>query len=332
MDQIINLQKSLFEQIKKKISPNLTLVHEISEILEQSYDSTYRRIRGDQLLNFDELMRLCAHYGVSVDSLINENSQSITFDSFLLEPEKFRFIDWLDFILKDMTLIKEAPEKKIIYTAKDPPIYNYFVIPEIISFKAFFWEKTVFNFPEYKDKKFSFVFDPEIISKGSQIARLATKVPTIEIWNEGTILLTLKQIEYYWVAGMFQSKDDINRLLDKVEEWILHIRSQAEYGFKFLYGETPDGIENTYVLYENEVVLNDNVILVDLGGRMAVYLAINSLNVIRTMNRRYCENVSNYINGIILRSTLISSSAEKERNRFFNKHLNLLAELRKRID
>ena len=332
MNQLISIQKELFEQIKQLVSPNLTLVHEVSEILGQSYDSAYRRIRGDQFLTFDELLKLCSHYGISIDRLYTGDKSHITFEGFLFESGKFRFKEWLDFVLRDMTIIKEALEKRIVYLAKDPPIYHYFVIPEIISFKVFLWEKTMFNFPDYKDKKYSFdALEPEILSKCCQVSKLATKVPTIEIWNEGTISLTLRQIEYYWIAGIFQTKNDANLLLDKVEEWILHMRRQAEYGFKFLYGETPDGIENSYILYENEVVLNDNVILVDLVERMAVYLAINSLNVIKTTNRRYCENVRDYINGIILRSNMITSSAEKERNRFFNKHLNLLAELRKRI-
>lgn len=332
MDQFFSMQKSLFEQIKQRISPNLTLVHEVSEILGQSYDSAYRRIRGDQYLTFDELLKLSAHYGISIDRLHSGDGGSIAFDSFLLEPGKFRFKDWLNFVLKDMSIIQKSPEKKIIYSAKDPPIYHYFIIPEIIAFKVFFWEKTVFNFPDYKDKKFTFdSLDPEILVKGRQVSKLATVVPTVEVWNEGTILLTLKQIEYYWVAGIFQSKDDVNHLLDKVEEWILHMRRQAEYGFKFLIDEPQNGIENSYLLYENDVILNDNAIYVDLGERMAVYLAINSLNVIKTTHKGYCENVRNYLTGIIKRSNLISSSGEKERNRFFNKYLNLLNELRKRI-
>lgn len=334
MDQMLNTQKALFEQIKQKVSPSLTLVHEVSEVLGLSYDSTYRRIRGDQFLSFDELLKLSEHYGLSIDQLCfkNDSNKVITFDAFLLEPGKYRFKDWINLVLRDMTKIKESKEKKITYSAKDPPIYHYFIIPEIISFKAFLWEKTVYQFPELKEERFSFDYlDADTLAKGEQISRLATKIPTVELWNDDTILLALKQIEYYWVAGLFEKKDDVFNLLDKVEKWILHIKKQAEYGFKFLYNDVPEGIENSYILYETEVVHNDNIILVELGDSISTYIAVNSLNLLRTTNRYYCENVKNYINSIILRSNLISQSGEKERNRLFNKHLYLLEELRKRI-
>ncbi len=333
MNQLIEIQKELFQQIKQKIPSNLTLVHEVAEILGQSYDSAYRRIRGDQFLMFDELLKLSTHYGISIDTLCADNSNCVTFESFLMDPEKYRFKNWLDQILADMTIIKEVPEKKIIYSAKDPPIYHYFVIPEIVAFKVFMWEKTVFQFPEYKEKKFSFdCLDSETLKKGRLVSKLATVVPTIELWNEDTMLLVLKQIEYYWVAGLFEKKDDIRNLLDKTEKWILHIRKQAECGFKFLYDEPAEGIENSYLLYETEMIHNDNIILVEMGNRAITYMAINSLNLLKTTNPHYCNNVRNFLNGIILSSNLISHSGEKERNRLFNKNLYLLEELRKRIN
>lgn len=330
--EYISIQNEFFERIKQLLPPNHSLVHEISGILNQSYDSAYRRIRGDQFLSFGELLKLSTHFGISLDSLYSANDKNVSFTNHPIDPVNYRFKDWVDSILKDMTIIKEAPEKSILYSAKDPPIYHYFVIPEIVAFKAFLWEKTVFQFPEYADKKFSFDYlDSETLIKGRQISKLATKIPTIELWNEHTLLLSLKQIEYYWVAGLFQSKDDVLNLLDKVEKWFLHIRSQAQYGFKYLLDEQPEGIENSYVLYETEVIHNDNLILVKIGNKTFTYVAINSLNLLKTTNPGYCENVYNFLQGIILCSNLISHSGEKERNRFFNKHLYLLQELRKRI-
>lgn len=333
MDQFANIQRTLFEKIKERISPNLTLVHEVSEILGQSYDSAYRRIRGDQFLTFDELLQLSSHYRISVDALCSNDHKNVSFESFIMDPEKFRIKDWMTNVKNDMKVIKESSEKKIIYAAKDPPIYHYFIFPEIIAFKTFVWEKTVFQFPEYKEKKFSFEsVDSEILSIGKQISKLATLVPTLELWNEDTLLLVLRQIEYYWVAGLFETKEDVRNLLDKTEKWFIHLRKQAELGFKFLVGEPEDGIENSYVLYETEVIHLDNAIYVDLGERKFTYLAINSLNLMRTTNALYCENMKNFLDGIVLSSNLISHSGEKERNRLFNKTLYLIEELRKRIN
>lgn len=332
MDTNRNIQIELFNKIKQKTNPNLTLVHEVSEILDLSYDSTYRRIRGDQFLNLEEIVKLCSHYGISVDALCNSSMNSVTFESFTMDPEKFRFKDWLNMVLRDIRMIKESPNKQIIYASKDPAIYHYFVIPEIIAFKAFMWEKTVFQFPDFKDKKFTFdAFDSETLSLGMQLSKLAALIPTIELWNADTMLLVFRQIEYYWIAGLFERMDDVKNLLDKVEKWIIHIRQQAELGFKFIYNSPPEGPEDTFRLYETEVIKIDNLIFVDLGDKRATYIAANSLNLLKTTNPYYCEQVKKFLHGIMLTSNLISHSGEKERNRLFNKYLYLLEELRRRI-
>lgn len=70
MNEAIYVQKELFFRIKEKLPPNISFVHEISESLEISYDSAYRRIRGVKELSISELFRLCDKYGISIDSLI----------------------------------------------------------------------------------------------------------------------------------------------------------------------------------------------------------------------------------------------------------------------
>lgn len=332
MDQYLQIQKELFEKIKLLLPPNVSMAHTISEILGLSYDSTYRRIRGEKFLSIDELIKLTSYFGLSIDNICMPDNQFITFDHHAMDPENYRFKDWVATILNDMIRIKEAPTKHILYSAKDPPIYHYFVIPEIVAFKGFIWEKSVFQFPDYIDRQFTFdSIETETLEKGRLISKIATKIPTTEIWNENTLLLSMRQIEYYWVAGLFKSKDDALNLLDKVEKWILHLRNQAQLGYKFMPDEPEEGIENSYTLYETELIHNDNLIIVTVADKKVTYIAINSLNLLRTTNQNYGNNVSEFLNNLISRSNLISHSGEKERNRFFNKHLYLLEELRKRI-
>ena len=127
------------------------------------------------------------------------------------------------------------------------------------------------------------------------------------------------------------SKDDIYNLCDKLEKWILHIRKQAECGFKFMYGEAAEGIENSFKMYENEVVLNDNSILVRRDDVTTVYLTFNTLSLLITQSPLFCENINNYFTKLIQKSNQISISGAKERNRFFNKLLSIIEDFRKRI-
>jgi hypothetical protein len=196
----------------------------------------------------------------------------------------------------------------------------------------FFWEKTLFQFPQLADKKFSIAdYDEEIKTIGEQILATSIKIPTIEIWNEDTFNITFKQIEHYWVSGLFKSKDDLLILCDKLHNWIEHIKKQAEYGFKFLYGTKPEGIDNSFRFYENEVVLNDNTILVETNNFTATYLTYNVLSLLLSTDTDFCEGVKNYLNGILKESILISSVNAKERNRFFNKLLHKIDHFRETI-
>jgi plasmid maintenance system antidote protein VapI len=205
MSQELNLQQFLFQQIKAKVPENLSFVHEIAELLEISYDSAYRRIRGEKELSMEELYRLSHRFEFSLDALLGIQANNVVFRKFSLTPRQYYIKDWLTTILEDIKRIHQAKDKEIIYAAKDPPIFHYFHFPEIAAFKFFFWEKTIFDFPEYENKKFRLEdVNPEIVEIGNNILRSAVKIPTIEIWNEDTFRIFMRQIEFYWVSGYFE--------------------------------------------------------------------------------------------------------------------------------
>jgi len=332
MEQAPDIQKALFEQIRERIPSQASFVHEIAEVLSISYDSAYRRIRCEKALDINDMYKLAAAFNISLDALARLGGNKILFDYFTLEPDKLGLKEWLGLILADTKSIIESKEKEIIYAAKDPPIFHHFQIPELAAFKMFVWQKTLCQFPEFEGKKFNLDdTDTEIMGMGRQLLSLSNKIPTTEIWNEDTFNITLRQMEYYRVSGYFQKEDDLLNLCDKLEKWICHIKKQAECGFKFMYGEPAEGLENTFRMYENEVVLNDNSILVRRDDSTTVYLTFNTLSLLITQSPLFCENINNYFSKLIRKSNQISVSGAKERNRFFNKLISIIEDFKKKI-
>ena len=330
--QDMEIQKLLFNQIKESLPEHLSLVDEISELLNISYDSAYRRIRGEKSLSIEELQLLSKRFNLSVDALFNIKSDNIVFKHMPIVPPEVGVKPWLRRILIDMKRIQSANVGEIIYAAKDPPIFHYFQFPEIGAFKMFFWEKTLFQFPQLADKKFTLQYlDDEIREVGEQILVSSLKIPTIEIWNEDTFNITFRQIENYWVSGLFEQKEDIHILCEKLHMWINHIKKQAELGFKYYYGTEPVGVEGSYKFYENEVVLNDNTIFVKTSHFTATYLTYNVLNLLLTSDPRFCQGVESYLKGIMRESVLISSVNAKERNRFFNRLLYKIEQFQEEV-
>ncbi|MCD4737478.1 MAG: helix-turn-helix transcriptional regulator [Bacteroidales bacterium] len=332
MEKLPEIQKAIFEEVKSRLPANVSFVHEISELLKVSYDSAYRRIRGERMLSLEDLYLICSHFGVSIDPYFGIKGNKVVFDSMFVEPEQITIKDWLKRILSDIKRMAETENTSIIYSAKDIPFFHFFQIPEIAAFKVFFWQKTLFRFPEYINRKFSFSeYDKEINDIGTGILLNSIKIPTREIWNEDTFAIFLRQIEFYWISGLFENTEDIWLLCDKVEQWVRHLQYQAEHGFKFIYGQDPSGVEDSFKLYENEVVLNDNTILANLNSKKITYLTYNVVSLLVTADPAFCESIDNHLSGLIKKSIRISSSAAKERSRFFNRLINQIRLFREKV-
>ncbi|WP_143525189.1 hypothetical protein [Labilibacter marinus] len=314
------IQNQLFENIKNKIDAKYSLVHEVSEALEISYDSTYRRLRGEKQITLQEAFVLSRRFNVSLDAICQVDSNYLPFICNPVEPENFSGIKWLDNALNNVTQFYNANITELTYAAKDPPIFSYFQFPEIAAFKFLFWEKTLFKSKGLAKQKFSIQHtNPSIIDRCKQIAIIALKIPTTEIWNEDTFRILLRQVEYYWVSNYFNTKEDLISLLECLEKWLNHTKKEAEIGMRFLYGKEPKGIPNSYKLYENEIVLNDNTIFIRLPNNNVTFITYNVLGLLSSNNDAFCKNIERFQRAIISKSNLISQCGEKERNRFFNK-------------
>jgi hypothetical protein len=318
MELETSTQVALFKTIKDRLPSNLSFVHEVSELLEISYDSAYRRIRGEKELSMDELRKICHHYRISIDSFFNLSRDCILFRSVSIGGNGTTFADWLQRIHSDMKLIHSAHDKEIIYFAKDIPVFHWFEFPKLFAFKVFFWHKALLPHMMTQDK-FSAAAIPEaVMDLGHQILALYNKVTVMEIWNMESFNSVLRQIEFCYVSGYFNSKVEALDLLSSLETMIRHLQQQAENGFRFFHGETPVGMDGMYKFYLNEVLLGDNTILVTTDGRKSAYLTYNVINLLNTSDEAFCKQIEESMRNLTQKSTLISSSAAKERNRFFN--------------
>ena len=325
-------QKLFFRQIKDTLPGHLSLVDEVAELLEISYDSAYRRIRAEKLLSMEEVQLLSNKYNISLDTLFSLRNDNVVFRDFLIGPDGLSIKDWLRIILHDMVRIQTAKDRLIMYSAKDPPLFHYFQIPEIGAFKTFFWQKTLLQFPEFDDKKFTLDnMDEEIQDLGMKCLAKYIRVPTIELWNVDTFIIAFSQMEYYWVSGLFEKKDQLFLLCEKFDLWLRHIQKQAELGYKYIYGTEPTGVHDNFKLYLNEVVLNDNSIYVEIDGQGVTYITDNVLSLLITTNSEFCQQKKKFLDGLCRQSSLISHVNAKERSRFFNRLLKRIEDFKNSV-
>lgn len=320
-------QKQFLEKIKFLLPSNISFVDSLSQILEVSPDSIYRRIRCETALTFDEIVKLCQYYKLSFDSLIECDSSAVTFNYGSMSPSVESFKGYLRSILEDLNLLNKIGDSKVIYIADDIPIFHLFAFPELAAFKMYYWMKSVLNVQEYQNQKYSVInTDPEILEIGSKIRDAYSKVHSVEIWTEYTINSLRKQIEYYSEAGLFENGSDAIVICDQAGDLIHYISNLAEKSTKLAGTQ----IQN-FILYYSEIEIGNNCILVQVNNMKKVYFTYNTFNKMATSNNKFCEETNSWINYLISKSILISGVSEKQRLQFANKILAQLDNTRKKI-
>src|SRR6185295_2412154 len=257
------IQQELFQAIKTSMPANLSATEEIAKVLDVSIDSVYRRMRGEKTISLDELYKLCSHYKISLDQLMNLQAGAFIFRGNLLNNKTFRFDDYLRSIVRDLSYMNSFKNKEIFYLCKDIPVFNHFYFREIAAFKYFFWMKTIFHFPEFQNRRFRFDdYSDELNTLSEKILELYNQLPSTELWNVENINIAIRQIEYYRDSQMFESDNDVLRLYEAWGKVIDHVEKQAERGYKFAPNDPDMKPMGPYRVYFNEVILGDNSFIV----------------------------------------------------------------------
>lgn len=311
------LQQFFFQHIKSKLPTHLSFVEEIAEHLNISTDSAYRRIRGEKPISLEEVQKLCTHFRISLDHLLNVESNSTVFFGSWVDVESFDFEKYLKDMLMQLQMISE--NGNMYYEAKDIPPFHHFQFPQLAAFKYFFWMKTILAYPDLARVSFeSHQLEKPLHETGKKIIEIYNKIPSTEIWSVETINSTIRQIEYYREAGVFSKEETIPQLYDEFYQLVEHLEKQAECGEKFAVNGKPPGNKKNFQLYFNEVILGHNTILAETNEQKTVFINHGVLNYMITRDTRFCDYTKKSLENIMRKSSLISSVSEKERNRFFH--------------
>ncbi len=318
MDLHRDIQFQLFREIAAALTPGRSLAEEVADILRISTDSVYRRMNGQKSLSLDEFYLLCHTYRISADKLFSIPSSGICFDSYVLDEEKFGFGEYLHSIMLDFELAARSGMPHIIFMLNELNLLHVLQFPEIAAFKFFFWGKSNLQFKQYQDATFSFDrigrLGDETVSR---ILKAYVRIPTTELFTAEILNSVLKQIIYYYISGFFQSRGDAIGLCNSLLRLVGHLKQQAELGYKFLYGTEPVNQGGTFLCYYNDLVLTDNTILFSSHEQKMTYITTNAINLMKSGHRGYFMQNQQWAHNIINRSTLLSGTAERERNKLF---------------
>lgn len=315
-----NPQLLLFQYIKTSLPAHISLVDRIAELLNISNDSAYRRIRGEKEITLSELKILTEQFKISLDQVLQLQNEMVVFRAPEINQERVEFLDYLKAMLDYMKYFNTFSNKRMLYFCKDITFFHFYLFPEIASFKTFFWSKTIKELPEYKGKLYSLEDYPltNCFELGQQIIREYNTIPSLELWNAESINSTLSQIRYYKEGGYFKHTEDLNIVLNSLQQCLDHIELEVEKGIKFMPGDAEIVYRAPLQFYINEVIIGSNNILVELNEEKLSFITYNVLSYLFTKDSRFNEKAFANFFTLVGRSSQISATGEKERNRFFS--------------
>jgi hypothetical protein len=291
-------------------------------------------MRGETALSIEEISAICKHFKLSFDAFINSNDDNlVSFKYNKMDNDNEAFKSYFKNIRQDLGKLMHFTDKEVIFAAEDIPVFHHFFQPELTAFKMFYWNKSILNAKDFEDKKYDRnLIDDELKEIAADIYDQYSKVPSIEIWCDDTANSTIKQIEFYWEAGIFKSKEDALLICSQVSEMLERIKRQAELNVKLDANNKPTSGENNYALYHSDVMIGNNCVLVTASGTKSTYLSYHTFNTILTSNAGFCNETDQWLKNLIRKSNLISGVAEKQRYRYFKRIDEVLKKLVHKIE
>jgi hypothetical protein len=307
------VQEHFIAKLKEVMPQGIGLAEEIADVLEVSIDSAYRRIRSETELTVDEIYKLSKKHGISVDQVFSNQSGTVTFAYTKLTDSGDNFEEYLLRVLNSLKAINKFENKKIYYVAEEIPMFYSFYSKKLSEFKLFYWQRSVLNVAEYQQQKFRYGLIPQnLIDIAHQSFNEYLNIPSTEIWTVETVLTNLRQIKFYFDSGII-NREQALELLGEYRSMIDFVYKNAESGRKVVSDKN-----ETYALYNSEVVLGTNCIYVIMGDAKYSHISFNTMNSLTTNNPQFCEETEHWVRNLEKKSTLISGVSEKQRYQFFS--------------
>ncbi|WP_158838943.1 hypothetical protein [Polaribacter sp. L3A8] len=307
------VEEKLFNLIKLKLPKNVSLIDDISDVLDLNYDAAYRRIKGKTSLNLVETLKLSNHYNIDLNTLLVKSKNDV--EKIVIEKTHHEISDsfldiFFDKSVKEIQSLCNSNNLLIINSLKDYPLYHagngYFSKFRIYALTNMSSEK-----PDVKKLPFSkFYPSDEILKKYNTFLNKYNKVALIEIWNYSTIDNILNQIQYFFEVGLTTKEESIS-IIDSLTESIEQVEKQAK-------NQKRNKSDNSYLLYHNNLVSLLNTVLMESDTNKKVFVPYTNLSYFKISDENTTNQIQKHLKTQIEFSNNLSGDAAVERKKFFN--------------
>lgn len=307
-----DIQEYFLSVLKRNIPSHQAIVDVISDLLNVSQDSAYRRLRGDKRFDIDELFIICKAFNISIDTIFSVKTQGTLFNYTSLDVKNLgTYLPYMQRMAKSIELLKEAKEKEVIFSAVDIPVFHFMNFKELTLFKLFAWTNTAYGYEKDFESFMSDVQSEELFNCYKKIFTDYSQVPSTEIWTLNTVDALIRLLDFYYETGYLRNELPLllcNQLLQLID----NLRGWVEKGYK---GDYKAG---TFKFYISETDLENNFALFRRDNDVTCMIKLFTINSLTTTEETFCKETINWLDASIKRSILLTGASERERFKFFN--------------
>ncbi|MGB5982232.1 MAG: hypothetical protein WBG46_08815 [Nonlabens sp.] len=309
------MSAEIFGIISRMLPQSVSLNEAIAGALNISYDAAHRRTSGKSKISLSEGLRLAAHFNFSLDALQKDQINRVA-------VEKTPIISTakeLEYYFKQSAIsvrqLTQLEDVMMYYSAKDIPIFYLLEGNMLTRFKIYVWLRLLSH--DAENVAFdNFNLPLSTLEAAKELGKLYAPISKTEIWDTTTFNSTLKQIHFYFEAGLLNAAA-AKSLCDELMHLVNSVKTASVASEKFK-------------LYHNELLLMNNTVLITSKHRNAFYVPFTFLSYFLAIDPITCKQADSYLQRQLSKSVLINTTGERARNIFFDrieKRINALKQL-----
>jgi hypothetical protein len=328
-----DIQTTIFQLLKQRIAGEDTIGNALSDVLSISPDAVYRRYRGETPLTIQEVKKICQHYNISFDALIESGVGKVTFTYPPINTFDFSLESYLEGILKAFQRLKSLGEPEIIISVNNTQFFQLLNFPQLVRFKLYFWAKTHLQISDYQNELFKHDKTSDTaFALGKEILQLYNSIPSKEIYDPELMRGFLRQILYYYKSHLFEDPEYAVFLCDRILLLSSHLKEQATIGKKFIFGTQAPASGNDFEMYLNETINTDGTFYFKGKEITGLFLTHNIMNYLETTDEHYVSDTKKIIDRQLSNSSIISVINERDRNNYFYEFDRTINSFKKKIE
>ncbi|MDR1756144.1 MAG: hypothetical protein LBR65_04185 [Culturomica sp.] len=324
----MEIQNLFFEMAKSKLPPGHHLADIVCDILGITFNSAYRRIRGETELTVTEFITLCRHFNISVDSIINHKPDGVLFKYAPLDLRDMNnYYAHMDRLSDLFKTISQSAEKEVCFMVQDIPGVHFLPFLNLRLFKIYTWFRSVNQSRITYEEFVSQVDIPRLSAVFEKIENIYRQTPSTEIWTKDTVKPLLRQLEYYANLHCFERKETFSHLCRQFLELVENVEKYTLQEKKEYNGKTV-----AFRMYLSSVDIMNDFMITKGDGKNVTAIRLYAVNGVFTSNEYFCTEVETWMQDTIRKSLLLSGSSEMECFRFFQEMKDKITELQEKFE